>query len=243
MRIGWLRRRSAPTAARSSPPAGTRRPGCGTPPPARSCNGSRMRAAVIAASFSPDGRTRPHRQLRQDGPAVGRRQRQGAATPLTHEDEVRGGVVQPRRPHRRSPSATTSTARLWDAAQRQGAATSARMTERVNTASFSPDGRTRRHRQRRDGPALGRHRGQRRSPPWIRQRAGCGVSSPDGDVAATAGTDAALGRCQRAHCPEGIGRRIGVVQPRRPHGRHRQRRQDRPVVGRRQRQGAATAHA
>ena len=74
------RRRSAPTAARSSPPARTRRPGCGTPPAARSCNGSRMTNGVQAASFSPDGRTVVTASGDKYRPAVGRRQRQGAAT-------------------------------------------------------------------------------------------------------------------------------------------------------------------
>ena len=63
------RRRSAPTAARSSPPAGgnDRPPGCGTPPAERSCNGSRMRmgcwrrrsAPTAARSSPPAGTRRP----------------------------------------------------------------------------------------------------------------------------------------------------------------------------------------
>ena len=80
MTSGCVRRRSAPTAARSSPPAGTRRPGCGTPPAARSCNGSRMRMRVLCGVVQPRRPHGRHRQRGQDGPAVGRRQRQGAAT-------------------------------------------------------------------------------------------------------------------------------------------------------------------
>ena len=64
-----------------------------------------MRPGACGAAFGPDGRTRPHRQCGSYRPAMGRRQRQGAATAAARRGGA-GGGIQPGRP------ATSSRHRL-----------------------------------------------------------------------------------------------------------------------------------
>ena len=241
-----MRRRSAPTAARSSPPARTRPPGCGTPPAARNCNGSRMRmrcgrrrSAPTAARSSPPA----DKTARLWDAASGKELQR-----LTHEMGCRAASFSP--DGRTVVTASwDKTARLWDAASGKELQ---RLTheDAVYAASFSPDGRTvvtasddktarlwdaasgkELQRLTHDGRCVGgvvqprRPHGRHRQP-----------TRPPG-----CGTPPAARSCNGSRMTDGV--YGGVVQPRRPHDRHRQPGQDRPAVGRRQRQGAATAHA
>ena len=248
MTITCMRRRSARTAARSSPPARTIPPGCGTPKAEGSCDGSRtrmrcgrLRSAPTAAPSSPPAMTMTARLW---DAASGKELRR-----LTHEG--RGD-----RRRRSAPTAAPSSPPAWTGPPGCGTPPAARSC--IGSCMTAGCGR------RRSAPTAAPS-----SPPATTRPPGCGTPpaarscngsrmtvwcgaasfSPDGRTVLTASLDktarlwdAESGKELHRLTHEG---RVwcGVVQPRRPHRRHRRRRQDRPAVGRRQRQGAATAHA
>ena len=112
---------SAPTARASSPPASTEPPASGTPQRRRAGPPGRPHRPGPFGRLQPRRRPRRHRQLRRNRPHLGRRQPRRAGPP-----------GRPQRPGRiRPPSAPTAprivtaswdrTARIWDAASREGA--------------------------------------------------------------------------------------------------------------------------
>ena len=239
------RSRSARTGGGSSPPARTRRRGCGTPTAAASSpilTGHEPRSRRVA--FSPDGKRHRHRQRGQDGAGVGRRHRPANRSTLTgHTGAGAGRGVQPGRQAASSPPASDKTARVWDADDAAGEPHPARAHERVSAAwrsaptasASSPPAadKTARVWDAATGHELLTLTGH--------TSAVLGVAfSPDGqaDRHRQRGQDGAgVGRRHRPELTSPspgtrvLGRERGV-QPRRQAHRHRQRRRDGAGVGR-----------
>ncbi len=204
---------------------------------------------VQSAAFSPDGggvvtgaEDRPRRA------PLGRRQRAGARanSPATADSVFR----RPSAPMARSvvTASADKTAQSGTPPAARSSSHSDGHANRVSSAAFSPDGerivtaasddstaclgtpRSEAELASLDG-GTGLGRPPRPSAPMAR------ASSPP----AATQTGARLGRRQRGRPPSCRPRRagpLGGLQPRRPARRHRQRRQDRPHLGRRQRPGA-----
>ena len=197
-RVGVVARRSARTARGWSPPATTRRRGCGTrqrasrwrPSRAHGLRSRRRRSARTARAWSPPSEDKTARVW---DAATG----QAARHPRGPRRTRSGSAAFSPDGTRVVTASEDSTARVWDAATGQ-AAGDPRGPRRLRSdrAAFSPDGSARGHRVRgQHGAGVGRGDRASRSSRSQGTRAGCrsAAFSPDGTRVVTASDDARRG--------------------------------------------------